>query len=168
MNLVSVMVRCPPLAVLPMAAMVELTRVVEVLKLSAGDALFQPGDPADSFYLVHEGTVALVDAQRQPLGNITAGQHIGESAVVLPSTHRIGAIARGPSLVIALRRAAVEQLWERQPPVAALLEVAFTRWIMQDLRKANDELLQLCDEPLDNLTHQGLRQVLSGITPAKG
>ena len=160
MNLVTLLARCPLLSNLPLRAVADLSRSVQQLEVPIGAALFHPGDPAQTVYIVASGRLALQSKEGQLLGHVEPAQFIGEAAVLLPSTHTISCVAEQPSLVLALSRADVDQLWEALPPVAALLEMALASWIMRDLEQANRGLLAACEFRLGEVLHPGLREML--------
>ncbi|MCB9743181.1 MAG: cyclic nucleotide-binding domain-containing protein [Alphaproteobacteria bacterium] len=164
MNLVTLLARCPLLSHLPLRAIADLSRSIEPRELPPGAMLFEPGDPASTLFIVAQGQLELLDRGGDVLGHVEPDQFIGEAAVLLPSTHTIRCRVSQPSLILSLSRADVDALWERLPPVAALVEMALASWIMRDLESANQGLLSICDFTLGEVAHLGLREMLMNGT----
>lgn len=163
MNLVSLLARCPPFTDLPLRAVADLSRVVELQALETGERLFWLNDPSERFHLLASGALQLVDASRNLIGTVEPGGFLGVTAPLLPATHTIGAVAVEPSRVLGLGRAQLGRLWEQVPPAAALVEIALAGWVARDLGRAGDELMGLCDQPLRTVRHPALRAILRAV-----
>lgn len=162
MNIVSLLARCPPLANMPLKAVTDLARLLTPRALGLGDSLFMPGDPAESFHLLLRGKLLLTDRDGRPVSKVNAGEFLGATALLLPSTHNVSAVAIEDSEVVSISRALMEELWEQSPPVAAAVEMSFATHVMVDLARANDDLVSQCSFPLSDIRHTGLRLLLSG------
>ena len=94
------------------------------IALSAGQALFDLGDPADSLFVVESGRVALTLPLRLPDGQRdvlveerSPGQALGWSALVPPHRFTLKAAAAIDAEVLALPRAALFEHFAAHPEV---------------------------------------------------
>jgi CBS domain-containing protein len=98
--------RTRPFDLLPREAVQLIAFSCEKRRLRAGEALFFPGEAADSGYFVHSGAISLFedgagpDAERR----VGAGALIGESALYAPTTRRVSARATEDAVVIRIPR----------------------------------------------------------------
>ena len=77
------------------------SRSLQEVYLEKDNILFNPGEPAFSFYVVKSGRVDIVDGD-QLIKTIEAGEFFGERALFDDNTWRFQAIARKPTTLIAL------------------------------------------------------------------
>lgn len=94
------------------------------ITLSAGQALFNLGDPADSLFVVERGRIALtlpmaVRGREQDvlIEERSAGQTLGWSALVPPHRFTLKAVAPVETGVLSLPRAALFAHFEAHPRV---------------------------------------------------
>jgi CRP/FNR family transcriptional regulator, cyclic AMP receptor protein len=112
-----------------------------------GDEILREGDPADAFYIVRDGTVAIV-TQVPARGEVTletlhAGDLLGWSWLVPPYRNAFGARALGLTRLLALDGACLRRRCEDDPALGydllKLLAAVFT----ERLRDARLRLLDL-------------------------
>ncbi|MES1925152.1 patatin-like phospholipase family protein [Salinisphaera sp. T31B1] len=106
----------------------------EWIELAGGQYLFRVGQPSDALYLVASGRVRVVDpgAARTPLllGEIGAGDTVGEITVITAEPHSADAFALRDTTLVRISREVFEDLVVRHPK--AMLRV--TRTIVDRLR----------------------------------
>jgi signal-transduction protein with cAMP-binding, CBS, and nucleotidyltransferase domain len=71
------------------------------MHLEKGDTLFQPGEPALSFYIVKSGRIDLLD-QNGLVKSVGPGEHFGERALLSDHIWRFTAVAAEPSTLVSL------------------------------------------------------------------
>lgn len=95
---------------------VQLGRLAE---FAARDIIFRAGEPADTFYLVRSGVVALqVDAGGtfpRTIQNITEGSALGWSWLFEPYEWQFDAVAQTPIRAIAFDAVALREKFARDP-----------------------------------------------------
>ena len=77
------------------------SRSLQEVYLEKGNVLFNPGEPAFSFYVVKTGHIDIVDGD-ELIKTIRSGEYFGERALFDDETWRFQAIAREPTTLIAL------------------------------------------------------------------
>ncbi len=105
----------------------------------AGDALFREGDPSDHAFLVQSGRIHLVKRvlnEERRLGIASAGDLIGEGALVDASPRTQSALAFSDSAVLALDRASFREVLQEFPVLGARL----CEQLVGRLREAEDLL----------------------------
>lgn len=122
----------------------DLTRIcqgVESLLLPRGELLFREGDPGDRAYIVASGEVEVVKSmgQRETLLAVrTAGDVIGEMAV-LQEERRIASVrARTDTELLTIPKAVLDALIDSSPSAAR----AMFRTLLDRLRETNDRQRQ--------------------------
>jgi uncharacterized membrane protein len=120
---------------------VRLAGLIDELTLSAGETLFNAGEPGESLYVVRSGEVDLfikdTAGQRIPLAMVGAGEVFGELALLDRSPRTATAIAMTDSTLLELDREDLLLLFQSSPTAALRLLAALGRMT----RKA-DELLR--------------------------
>ena len=88
--------RTRPFDLLPREAVQLIAFSCEKRRLRAGEALFFPGEAADSGYFVHSGAITLLEDGAKPEAErrVGAGALIGESALYASTTRRVSARTR--------------------------------------------------------------------------
>ncbi|MGB0370449.1 MAG: FAD-dependent oxidoreductase [Opitutales bacterium] len=77
------------------------TRSLQEVYLEEGNILFNPGEPAFSFYVVKTGRIDIVDGD-ELIKTIRAGEFFGERALFEDDTWRFQAVAKQATTLIAL------------------------------------------------------------------
>lgn len=111
--------------------------------LPGGRRLFQAGEPADVFYMLRAGRLAVIrEAEGRPpqvLGIIRPGEPVGEMALIVGSPHSATAIALRDSQVLALPREQFMIEARRRPGVMgelAALAVTRSRQLLSGVRES--------------------------------
>lgn len=98
------------------------TRPLQEAHLQAGNVLFQPGDPAFSFYIVKEGCVRLTDSDGHLVKEIRAGEFFGERALLTDKTWRFTATAAEETRLIGLASEEFKAILESSTTMRHMLE----------------------------------------------
>lgn len=103
-----------------------------------GRLLHQPGDSAQTLYLVHRGHVRIYrlapDGREVTYALLGAGETVGETAMVSSSGHTSFAEVIGEAELTPMARTLFESLMQRHPEVAHSVMMTFS----QRLRRAED------------------------------
>ena len=90
--------------------------------LEEGDVLFQPGEPAFSFYIVKSGCIQLTDTDGKLIKNVTAGEFFGERALLEDKHWRFRATATERTLLTGLGSDEFKSLLESSTTMRSLFE----------------------------------------------
>jgi CRP/FNR family transcriptional regulator, cyclic AMP receptor protein len=118
-----------------------LAKVIDELKLSEGQTLFQAGDPGDSLFIVQSGEIELfikdTAGQKIVLATPSQGDMFGELAMLDFGSRTATAVALKESDVLVLDRDDLVLLFQRKPETALQMLAALT-----GLTRKADELLR--------------------------
>ena len=102
----------------------EVTAALQPRSLSAGEVLFNQGDPGTELIIVKEGKIAIyapdpgLPASGQPIRVFTSGGLLGEMALLDQKPRSLSARAEEPSTILALSREAFNQALARSPQIS--------------------------------------------------
>jgi CRP-like cAMP-binding protein len=116
--------RVPTFAILGREALRILAIGAESRYVHGGEVLFTMGDPADSGYVVQEGSVTLKSDNTDSTGiavTVTRGALLGELALLTETTRPVTATAAEPSTVIRITRSLFLKMLEGFPDAARRL-----------------------------------------------
>ena len=118
--------RTRPFDLLPREALQLIAFSCEKRRLRAGEALFFPGEAADSGYFVHSGAILLTETGPEPKGERRAGAGalIGESALYAPTTRLVNARAAEDAVVIRISRETFRRVLKEFPAGARKIRAA--------------------------------------------
>ena len=153
---------CVLLTALPLRVLQALAPRFKAIELDTGDLLFEIGGTSASVYILESGDLEIEDETRT-LGRLSRGGFLCEENVLRPATHNTRARATSPSIILTLDRMALDNLWIQEPSVAAFLQLAIGSRLITELRRANEHLISLCEVPLDELGHTGMRRILEVV-----
>jgi CRP-like cAMP-binding protein len=133
--------RTRPFSLLPREAVQLIAFASEKRRLSAGEALFHPGETGDSGFFVHSGTIALMELGADPASarRVGAGALIGESALYAAVARRVEARAVEDTLVTETRREIFRRVLAEFPEAADRVRIALairTRRLVDSLDAA--------------------------------
>jgi CRP-like cAMP-binding protein len=116
---IALLTRVPFLAGMDREALRLLAFAAETRHLEAGESLFKKGEASDGGYVVAKGGLALVeDDQRTADAVVGPGALIGEVALISETKRPATAVAREPTTVLRLSRAAFRRTLEEYPDMA--------------------------------------------------
>jgi len=116
--------RIPTLHLLGKDALRILAISVETIRLGRGDILFEEGQPADSGFVVVNGSIVLQQAGDTSGDNaVTArrGSLIGETAMIVETVRPSTAIALESSILFRIPRVVFIRILEGEPQAATAL-----------------------------------------------
>ncbi len=131
----------PPFAQLPPAEQLELRRTAHARLLRRGQFLWQAGDRAGHFMLIHHGLIKIVrpraDGQDAIVGIFGPGESIGDSAVVQQAPYPAAAVvsSRGAA-VLQIPAPALLRAMRQSPPVSLAVQqvlLAHTRTLREKI-----------------------------------
>jgi len=122
-------------------ALASLARAGRIRQLARGQTLFNQGDPADAFYVVRSGCIALLldspDGRELVINEMRPGDGFGELGLITGQPRSTGALAREPSEVLAISRPDFLALLEAEPRVLrGLLETTARRLAVSSERES--------------------------------
>jgi CRP/FNR family cyclic AMP-dependent transcriptional regulator len=106
-----------------------LADAASLLRLAAGETVFEKGSSPDALYVVVSGRVAIVDAihgEEREIAVIDPGDFFGELSLALHTTRTRTARARQPSELLVVPRAAFDELSKAHPGLPARIVDAFS------------------------------------------
>jgi uncharacterized membrane protein len=119
----------------------ELAKVVDVTKLTAGEALFEAGDPGESMFIVRSGSIELyikdTVGQKIVLTVAEEGQLFGELSMLDSGPRTATAIALTDAELLVLDRDDLLLLFQKRPDAALHMLAA-----MSGMTRKADELLR--------------------------
>ena len=144
----------PFFAGMPRPALARLASAARPVEFPAGHRIFEEGGPADRFWLVRAGMVAL-DLHVPGRGPVTVetfgpGAVLGWSWLHAPYRWRFGAVARAPVSAIEFDGPRVRELRESDPAAACELSRRFSEVIVDRLQAARMRLLDLYAHPTEH------------------
>ncbi len=143
----------------------ELERFCEVLTCKAGVTLFRQGEPADTLFIVVEGSVEL---RAKPPGRrvyrtvevVTAPCTVGDEALFLDGTYLTGARTLEPVRTLMLSRPSFDRLARTDAEIAAAVLRSSGACLIQTIRRS----AILTQAPADI----GLRLLLQELASQQG
>lgn len=120
----------------------QIRREVDVLRFKRGEVVFHEGDPANSLYLVGEGSVKIskegLGGREEVLGYIEPGSFFGEMALLDGKPRSAMATAAEPTLLGAVKEETLQHLLDIAP---SRLHMNFLRSITERLRSVNSHFI---------------------------
>lgn len=127
---VAVLQQVPLFASIPGHSLVAVARVLDEVRVEAGDAVIERGEVEDWLYVVAEGRV------RAHLGERTLvergpGTIVGELAVLAPAPRSASVTAMEPTLLLRLRRQPFDELLEDHAELARAILAGLARRLQE-------------------------------------
>lgn len=115
-----------PFDLLPREAVQLIAFSCEKRRLRAGEALFFPGETADSGYFVQSGAITLLEDRAEPKGErrVGAGALIGESALYAATARHVSARAAEDAVVMRIPRETFRRVLAEFPAGAERIRAA--------------------------------------------
>ncbi|WPJ94369.1 FAD-dependent oxidoreductase [Coraliomargarita algicola] len=98
------------------------TKTLQQVHLEAGNVLFNPGEPAFSFYIVKEGRIDITDSNGDLIKSVGSGEFFGERALLTDQIWRFKATASEESTLVGLGSEEFKTLLESSTSMRQLLE----------------------------------------------
>lgn len=147
----------------------EFKPIIQQLELTAGEMLFNEGDPGDALFIISEGSIRVFkatsgeDGSEKSLALLDAGTYIGEMTLMDGAPRTASARVESDAIILKISRDDFVSLLKRVPQVAVRLFLSFMRVVSDRLRNTNQELVVLYE--VGKLISQlpSLGDLLSGI-----
>jgi CRP/FNR family cyclic AMP-dependent transcriptional regulator len=103
-----------------------------------GQALFEPGDVAERFYVIQSGQVAIIDRQRNhQLALLPAGASFGEQSLLAGGVRSAAAQAVGPTTCMEITAQGLRDLLAKEGGIATpVLEALLLQLYMHNAMKS--------------------------------
>lgn len=98
------------------------TKTLQEAHLEAGNVLFNPGEPAFSFYIVKKGVIELTDADGNFVKRVGSGEFFGERAMLTDKIWRFRATATEETTLVGLGSEEFQALMENSTAMRQMLE----------------------------------------------
>jgi NADH dehydrogenase len=98
------------------------TRTLQQVHLEAGNVLFNPGEPAFSFYIVKQGCIEITDINGDLIKSVGSGEFFGERALLTDQIWRFKATASEETTLVGLGSEEFKTLLESSTSMRQLLE----------------------------------------------
>lgn len=119
------------------AASERLASLLQPRALASGERLFAQGEAGDALYVLTEGSVSILDRERdQRFVSFSPGMSFGETAVLDGGGRTADAVADRPSTVHALPAEAMASLQREDPALAAQVYRNLAQHLSERLRGA--------------------------------
>jgi CRP-like cAMP-binding protein len=136
------------------AELAEVTRIMEVRRLIAGEEVFHEGDPGDAWYVVFEGQAQVFEESEGRVHEIAAigrGSAFGEMAILDGRPRSATVRAREPLTLFRFRESRFSELLDEGSLAAYKLVLAMARMLSVRHRELTR---QLSDSPVHNGVYQ--------------
>ncbi|MGE3954486.1 MAG: cyclic nucleotide-binding domain-containing protein [Parachlamydiales bacterium] len=118
----------PLFSSLPLDLLLPIAQKLEEGAVDAGSTLFRASEPSpNQVFLIAKGEVELRDSRGKWLGNVGAGELIGEEALITGSPRQYEAVSTQPTHFLILTRGQFHQLLAECPGLTRTLLEAFAR-----------------------------------------
>lgn len=112
-------------------------------RLKNGQTLFAEGDPASSMYLLIKGKVSVSMAGlRRDVGQVSAGESVGEVSLLTSGPHSATATAVEPVLAAALSGKTLAELIRQRPDIGIILYRNLAAGLGAKLRRADEQMVK--------------------------
>jgi NADH dehydrogenase len=98
------------------------TRALQQVHLEAGNVLFNPGEPAFSFYIVKKGCIKITDTNGDLVKTVPSGEFFGERALLTDRIWRFKATASEDTTLVGLGSEEFKTILESSTSMRQLLE----------------------------------------------
>ncbi len=116
-------------------------------EVAQGESVFDEGAPAQSLFIIKEGTVEIVKhgESDQQIAAMGRGSHFGEMAFLDHSTRAAAAVAREPARVLELQYADLERIIGNNKDMGFKFYRTLAMSLAKRIRKTTVDLSQLKD-----------------------
>ena len=110
---------------------------IQLYAYSAGETIFRRGDPAEAFYIIHEGEVRILLNKHwlwliRKQARLGVGDLFGEMALLEDRPRSARAVATGPTKLFVLLRPDFDALMQRNPTFAEGMRLVASRRKFED------------------------------------
>lgn len=151
------------------STLAQLADVSYPMALKRGEILFEEGEEAHSFYVAVYGRLGIWSGRRR-VGEVNAGESVGEMALLHEGTRTIGVRAERDCLLLRLEKDAFEQVLTQNPKAMLKLVLDVTGRLAGVHRRRPREsrsiaVLAITDDPAVELFCEQLHECLEQFKP---
>jgi CRP-like cAMP-binding protein len=110
------------------------------ISLNPGEYLIREKTACEALYIITEGQLEVfktgANGEKIPLGMVSSGQYVGETALLLGNQNMSNVVALSPVKAVRLPKASIETQLKTVPPWL----IALTKGLIERLHSANDLL----------------------------
>ncbi|MEX2468063.1 MAG: GNAT family N-acetyltransferase [Gemmatimonadota bacterium] len=99
----------------------RLASQLSIRDFGPDETLFSEGDPAEALFFLLEGAVEILRTPGTSVGWVSAGETVGERAMLSESAHSVTVTTRAPTVAGVLTRDDFWELAARRPDIAVIL-----------------------------------------------
>lgn len=162
--------KVPAFANLTFRELKEVSAIVHRREYRAGEPVFYQGDPGLGMYIVQEGSVAIVIAEKtgeeKELAILSEGDFFGELGLLDESPRSASALCKTDCLLIGFFRPDLLELIERKPALGIKIVMKLAEIVGERLRKTDKELSKLKSQ-LDAVQAETERRTNGGQTTSE-
>jgi hypothetical protein len=116
----------------------KISRLFTQKLYRAGERIFNKGDGGEEAFIVMRGQIDIcLDEKQEPLASVSNGKIFGEQAFLDGSPRTASAVASQPSILLVVKRAAMNDLIQREPHLGMLIMRNIAIDLSMKLRQAN-------------------------------
>lgn len=135
-----------------------LMEAAELRSASAGEVIFEQGEPGEKFYIVYSGKVRIVkkteDQKEVSLGLRTKGDHFGETALIQEDTRNATARCTEDSILLEIDRAEFNTYLFAQPALREYFDKFIKNTSIHQFLKTCTNLSDASPKDLQELARQ--------------
>ena len=142
----------------------QLTEIIDVRELAAGDVLFEEGDPGDAWYALYRGKLDVIKgagSREKEIFPLEPGACFGEIAILDGQPRSATVKAIDDSVVLTFVRPAFDRLLTEENPVAHKLLHHMAVSLAQRVRSLTDRLSEYVDASESAQLRLGASQIFS-------
>ncbi|MEW6162714.1 MAG: cyclic nucleotide-binding domain-containing protein [Nitrospirota bacterium] len=134
----------------------EIKKIIEkaeIKSFSDSEKVIEEGDSGDSLFIVKSGQARVIShilGKKIELATLSEGDVFGEIAFLTGRPRTASVIAKGPLVVIEIRRQLLEEVIEKNPDVLYKLEDFYQQRLQNTLKKTGSEIT-----PIRNISSNG-------------
>ena len=127
-------------------------RACSSVEASAGETIFNEGDPSHDLYILLSGRVEIVTQKKGVIHTFTANESFGEIGLITQNTRSASAQATETSKLLALNHAEFNRLLGTHPRISALMMRNITTSLSEHIVRMNQAELEYA--PSSSLTKE--------------
>ena len=105
-------------------------------EFTAGQMIFNAGDPATNLWVLETGDIEWIDASGQVVGTLTQGQSFGEAAMLIGGIRTEGARAKTDVVCKSIsNKDALALIKSYSPLLVVIMEAMLLQWSMNNAIK---------------------------------
>ena len=140
----------------------SIEKMVYVRRYTAGEAIFQQGDPSLGMYVVKSGTVEIIrhlpEGQHRLIATLTVGEFFGELGLIDDAPRSAAAVAHDPTETIGFFKPDLMTLLYRKPDLGVKILLSLAKTLSARLRCTHEEIEKLLlNQPTEGQIRERIR-----------